>query len=159
MRTMKPRRLAVAALISVALLAACGSDDSSSSSASAGAAGDAAQASRTADVEITATGYEPPTIEVAKGETVTFNVTNDDGVLHEFVLGNEGTQDTYAKSMTDMGSGNGTMEMPDTTNIRVIAPGQSKTITWTFPNEETKVIYGSHQVEDYKKYKGTITVK
>ena len=122
-------------------------------------AGGAAQASRTADVEITATGYEPPTIEVAKGETVTFNVTNDDGVLHEFVLGNEGTQDAYAKAMTDMGSGNGTMEMPDTTNIRVIAPGQSKTITWTFPNEETKVIYGSHQVEDYKKYKGTITVK
>ena len=157
MQTMNLRRVAMAAMLSVALVTACGSEDSSSS-ANAGTAGDPAPAARTFDVNITAAGYEPPTINAAKGETMTFKVTNSDSVIHEFVIGNEQTQDEYEKLMADM-STTQTMLMPDTPNIIDLEPGQTKTITWTFPNEETEVIYGSHQPNDYKKYKGTITVK
>ena len=155
MQTTNLRRLVVAVLASLALVSGCGSDDSSSSNA--GSAGNADQAARTVDVNITAAGYEPATINAAKGETVTFSVTNSDTTIHEFVLGNEKTQDDYEKLMADMGTS--PMLMPDTPNIINIEPGQTKSITWTFPNEETEVIYGSHQPNDYKKYKGTITVK
>ncbi len=156
MHTTIRRRAVVAGLALLALTAACGSSDSSS--ADAGAPGNAAQAARTVDIKTTATGYQPSSITVAKGETVTFKVTNDDTVLHEFVVGNSKTQDDYGKTMSDMSAGQ-TMLMPDSTNVVDVEPGQTKQLTWTFPSAATKVVYGSHQPNDYKKFKGTITVK
>ncbi|MGI9022132.1 MAG: cupredoxin domain-containing protein [Acidimicrobiales bacterium] len=152
--------MARAGLASVALVAACGSDKASdgASSGGFGSPGSAGQAARTVDVRIKATGYDPTALNVAKGETVTFNVTNDDAALHEFVIGDAKAQDAYEKTMADM-STTDTMKMPDTPSIIEVEPGKSKTITWSFPNEETSVIYGSHQPGDYKKFKGTITVK
>lgn len=96
---------------------------------------------------------------MAKGETVTFNVTNNDSTVHDFVLGDAKAQDAYEKTMAGMGTSpmNG---MPDTPNTIEVKAGQSKAITWTFPNAKTTVLCGSHQPGDYAKgLKGTITVK
>jgi len=158
MQTMNRRRAVVAGLISLAMLAACGSSSDDSSSANAGAPGSSGQAARTVEVKMKATGYEPSTLTAAKDETVTFNVTNEDTKIHEFVLGNANTQDEYAKVMSDMSTGQ-PMEMPDTDYILNVEPGKTEKVTWTFPSAETKVIYGSHQPGDYEKFKGTITVK
>lgn len=51
--------------------------------------------------------------------------------------------------------------MADAANlIQVKAGGQPKSITWTFPDSPTTVIFGSHQPGDYAKgLKGSITVK
>ena len=136
--------------------ASCGS----SSSGGYGKAGDAAQASRTVDVHIRPTKqYEPPSISVKPGETVTFKVINDDaGAVHEFVLGDKKVQDDYEKEMKAMGTSQ--MKMADRSNLRNIDPGQSEEITWTFPSKTgAAVIYGSHEPGDYDGgLKGTITV-
>ena len=143
-------------LVLAALLAGCGGDEKS---VDTGGAGDAAKASRTVDVQITPTGYIPPTIDVAKGETVTFNVTNNDTTVHEFALGDDKVQDDHEKYMSSM-SKQPMENMADTPNVIAVKAGQSKAITWAFPNGKTTVIYGSHQPNDYARgLKGTIKVK
>ncbi|MDQ6797170.1 MAG: cupredoxin domain-containing protein [Actinomycetota bacterium] len=157
---MRFRRLVLGGLLPLALLAGCSSSGSSGKAAvGTGGPGDAARAGRTVEVQIDANAYKPPTIDVAKGETVTFNVKNNDATVHEFVLGDSKVQDAYEKTMAGMSKT--PMEgMPDTQNIIEVKAGQSKPITWTFPNGATTVIYGSHQPGDYSKgLKGTINVK
>ncbi len=156
---MRFRRLMLSGLLPLALLAGCSSSSSSGKSAvGTGAPGEAAKAARTVDVQVDAKGFKPSTIDVAKGETVTFNVANGDTVVHEFVLGDATVQDAYEKTMRAMGKD--PMTMLDTPNIIEVEPGQSKAITWTFPNANTTVIYGSHQAADYANgLKGTINVK
>ncbi len=154
------RRLVVAGLLPLAFLAGCSSSSSSGKSAvGTGAPGDGAKAARTVDVAVDANGFKPPSVDVTRGETVTFNVTNSDASVHEFVLGDATVQDAYERSMAAMG--NAPMEgMPDTPNIIEVNAGQSKAITWTFPDAATTVVYGSHQPGDYAKgLKGTINVK
>jgi uncharacterized cupredoxin-like copper-binding protein len=155
---MRVRRLVLGGMLPLALLAGCSSSSSSGKSAvGAGAPADAAKATRTVEVQVGANGYTPATVDVAKGETVTFNVKNGDAVVHEFVVGDSSVQDAYEKTMRAMGSN--PMKMPDTANVIEVEPGQSKAITWTFPDGKTTVIYGSHQDGDYGKgLKGTIKV-
>ncbi len=157
---MRLRRLVLGAMLPLGLLAGCSSSGSSGKSAvGTGGPGDAAKAARTVEVQIAADGYKPPTVDVAKGETVTFNLVNNDTTVHEFVLGDAKVQDAWEKSMAAMGKSpmNG---MADTQNIIEVNAGQSKAITWTFPDAKTTVIYGSHQPGDYSKgLKGTINVK
>lgn len=152
----------VAAFVLVAgLVAGCGSSKSTTSatSANAGKSGDPAKAVRTVEVHIAGgPRYDPSSMSVAAGETVTFKVVNDDSALHEFVLGNDKTQTDYEKTMRDMG--NDRMTMADKDNLVELNGGQSKQLTWTFPTKKgTKVIFGSHQDGDYAAgLKGTITV-
>jgi len=156
---MRIRRLLCAGLVPLALLAGCSSSGSSKGATGSGTAGDAVKASRTVDVQVSSGGYTPPAVDVARGETVTFKVTNNDSTVHEFVLGDSKAQDTYEKTMASMSSQpmNG---MADAANLIEVKAGQSKDITWTFPGAKTTVIYGSHQPGDYAKgLKGTITVK
>ncbi len=157
---MRFRRLMLGGLLPLALLAGCSSSSSSGKSAvGTGGPGEAAKAARTVNVQIDAKGYKPPTIDVAKGETVTFNVVNNDSTVHEFVLGDAQAQDAYEKSMAAM-SKSPMDNMPDTANVIEVKAGQSKAITWTFPDGKTTVIYGSHQPKDYTSgLKGTINVK
>jgi len=157
---MRVRRLVLGGMLPLAILAGCGSSGSSGKSAvGTGGPGDVAKAARTVDIQIDGNAYKPPTIDVAKGETVTFNVKNNDATVHEFVLGDSKVQDAYDKTMAAMSKS--PMEgMPDTQNIIEVKAGQSKAITWAFPDGETTVIYGSHQPGDYSKgLKGTIKVK
>ncbi len=146
-------RLSVVVVMLV-MLAACGGD-----SEDYGKAGTAAQASRTIDVRILpAKKYDPPSLTVKPGETVTFRVVNQDTGLHEFVLGDDKVQDDHEKEMVGMPMDN--MRMADRPNRVSMDGGQTASLTWTFPDKRgATVIYGSHVPGDYKGgLKGTITV-
>lgn len=149
----RPIRLALVGLAALAL-GACGSDGGGY-----GESADAAEAERTVEVTITqAKQYQPATITVAPGEVVTFKVTNASSDLHEFMLGDDKVHDKHDGEMADMAMGS--MKVADRPNLLDIDPGQTKQLTWKFPDEEgATVIYGSHVPGDYTGgLKGTITV-
>lgn len=148
---MNNRRILGLVLIAVALVG-CGTGSKTSSagtSANAGTPGDPAKAARTIEVHINGgKRYDPSSISVTAGETVTFRVINDDSTPHQFVIGNDKTQNDYEKTMQSMGST--PMQMADTANSVDLEPGQSKSLTWAFPSTKgTKVTYASHQPGDY----------
>jgi len=154
---MRIRRRLCAGLLPLALLAAC--SGGSKGATGTGTAGDPVKASRTVDVLIGTDGYTPPTIDVTKGETVTFKVVNNDSTVHEFVLGDAKAQNAYEEAMATMGT-TPMNDMPDASNAIEVNAGQTKTITWAFPKTRATVVYGSHQPGDYAKgIRGTITVR
>jgi len=153
MRQRRSTRFALLALAALAV-AGCGGD-----SPGYGTSADAAAAARTVDVTITqAKQYQPPSITVTPGEVVTFKVTNASTDLHEFMLGDEDIHEEHEGMMADMGMAS--MKVADRPNLIDLDPGQTKQLTWKFPDEKgATVIYGSHVPGDYAGgLKGTITV-
>jgi uncharacterized cupredoxin-like copper-binding protein len=149
-RALRPALVMVAAL----LLAGCGEDSSD-----VGEAADASQATRTIEVVITqAKQYQPAAITVAPGEVVTFRVTNSASELHEFMVGDSKAHDAHEKEMASMPMGS--MKMADKPHYVDLDPGQTKQLTWKFPDRAgATVIYGSHVPGDYAGgLRGTITV-
>lgn len=150
----RPIRLAFVGL-AVLAAAACGS----SSSSGYGKSADPAEAKRTVDVTITqAKQYVPPSLTVARGEVVTFKVTNSSSDLHEFMLGDAKVHNAHEKEMSAMSMGS--MKVADKPNLIDLDPGQTKQLTWKFPDKKgATVIYGSHVPGDYSGgLKGVITV-
>lgn len=151
----------LAGLVAVGLfVAGCGGGGSSSSSGAAsavGGPGDPAQATRT--VEIHAGDdlrFQPDTVAVKVGETITFKVVNTAQVMHDFTLGDDDAQAAHEKEMRAMASGD-MSGMSDDANAIHIPPGATKSITWTFTKPGT-TIYGCHEPGHYASgMKGTIT--
>ncbi len=144
------------ALVGVAALfvAGCGGDSSDVGEAAA-----ATEATRTIEVTITqAKQYQPSSITVAPGEVVTFRVTNAANELHEFMVGDSKAHDEHEKEMAGMSMEH--MKMADKPHYVDLDPGQTKQLTWKFPEKEgATVIYGSHVPGDYTGgLRGTITV-
>ena len=163
----------------VALLAAaCGSDDRSAPTVDAGATtmaddmpmddghegeyefGDpmeAADASRV--IEVTAKDdltFEPATVTITEGETVTFRVTNAGAIPHDFTLGDEHMQDEHEAEMAEM---SGDIAMHDEPNAFVLDPRETKDMTWHM-TQAGEIIFGCHQPGHYAAgMKGTITVE
>ena len=111
-----------------------------------GESADAASADRV--IEITATDdfrFDPVVIEVSAGETVTFRVTNTGAIPHDFTLGDEATQQAHAEEMEEMAG----MSMPDEPNAMVLAPGETRELTWLF-TEAGDLLIGCHQTGHYK---------
>lgn len=129
----------LAALLLVALaVGACGGDDGND----VGKAGNAAQATRTVEVRALDTRkFDPTEITVKPGETVTIRVTNTATSLHEFYLGSEKQHEDHEKEMAAMGDAE--MKMSDEPNRIFMEPGETKQVTWTFPDKGS-VIYGCH---------------
>jgi uncharacterized cupredoxin-like copper-binding protein len=149
----RPIRFAVFALATAA--AACGGGSSSD----AGKPAPAGEATRTVEVTITAAKrYQPASIPVAPGEVVTFTVTNQSTELHEFMVGGSDAHDKHEDEMAGMSTGS--MKMADKPDYVDIDPGQTKQLTWKFPEKEgATVIIGSHVPGDYDGgLRGTITV-
>lgn len=110
-----------------------------------GEPGDAAMADRV--IEITASDdfrFDPASIEIATGETVTFRVTNTGAIPHDFTLGDEMTQQAHAEEMEEMAG----MTMPDEPNAMVLAPGETRELTWHFTQPGSLMI-GCHQTGHY----------
>ncbi len=97
-------------------------------------------------IEITAKDieYEPASIEIVAGETVTFRVTNSGAIPHDFTLGTDAMQDEHEAEMAEMG---GDM-MHDEANAFAIAPGETKETTWHF-TEPGELLIGCHQPGHY----------
>ena len=110
-----------------------------------GEAADAASADRV--VEIIASDdfrFDPAAIEVSAGETVMFRVTNSGAIPHDFTLGDQATQQSHAEDMEAMAG----MAMPDEPNAMVLAPGETRELTWHF-TEAGDLLIGCHQIGHY----------
>jgi uncharacterized cupredoxin-like copper-binding protein len=116
---------------------------------------DAADADRTIEVTTLDTmAYDPATITVGAGETITFSVTNAGEAVHELILGDQAMQDDHAEEMADMGSG----MVHDQPNSIRLEPGETKELTWRFGDAAT-VIYASYEPGHYEAgMRGQITV-
>jgi len=162
-----PTTLAVALAAALVLSACGGSDDTTSApddsmsmnedtgdmnggdheSFTFGEPADEADADRTVEVEALDTlAYEPSSIDVEAGETITFVVTNSGAAVHEFVIGDADLQEEHEAEMQEMtGSG---MQMGDEPNALVLAAGETKRITWHF-TQAGALEFACHQPGHY----------
>jgi uncharacterized cupredoxin-like copper-binding protein len=106
-----------------------------------GAPADSGEADRTVTVRaLDSMAYEPASVEVAAGETVTFVVTNAGQAVHEFTLGDAAMQHQHAAEMSDMPHG-----IPhDRPNSITLQPGETKQLTWRFGHAAT-LEYACHE--------------
>ncbi len=96
---------------------------------------------------------EPAAMTVPVGVPVTFVVTNIGVIPHEFVVGDEASQDEHETSMQGMGSM--THDDPDAIGV---APGETKELTMTF-SEPGETLAGCHIPGHYPAgMRATITV-
>ena len=117
--------------------------------------GDPADADRTVEIVASDTfRFDPDTLSVSAGETVTFRIINPGQVIHDFVLGDQATQDEHEAQMAEMGD----MMMPDEANAIGVAAGETKELTWRFTQPGT-VLIGCHEPGHYPAMKGEITVE
>lgn len=160
MRTTTASRVVLAWILAGSLLACANgtAPGTQEPDATNGTPGLTADADRTIAVEATAPfGFSPDNLTVEVGETITFEVTNVDAVDHDFVLGDEATQQEHADDMRAMAD---TDDMAhDQSNAVGIPAGVTSTITWTFSDPGT-VLYGCHEPGHYEAgMVGTITVR
>lgn len=114
-----------------------------------GQAGDVSMIDRVIEVEMTEMKYDPAEIEIEKGETVKFVVTNEGRAVHEFNLGTEAMWDDHKGEMREMmKKGLMTMRelrhdkmmeagmMHDDPNSVLLEPGETAEVIWTFSGEE-----------------------
>jgi uncharacterized cupredoxin-like copper-binding protein len=166
---MVPRRILTAALAATLLLGACAQPEQKQSTDNGhadmgggahagdkvtfGSPADPSQATRTVPVALLDTlRFDPATIEVLEGETITFAVSNPGKAVHEFTLGDSKLQDDHAEEMA------ATPMTSDTPNSVVVNPGETENLTWKF-TERGELLYGCHQAGHYGGgMKGTITV-
>jgi uncharacterized cupredoxin-like copper-binding protein len=143
-------RIAAVGMTAALALAGCSSDGDSHEHGSGseftfGQPGDPTKATRTVEVKMgDDLRYDPATIAVKPGETVTFRVTNSGAQLHEFILGDEEFHKEHDKEMMEMGGG-APMRMPDEPEGINIDPGQTEQITWTFPDRPETVTFACHE--------------
>ena len=149
------------------ILAACSTGTQSSASPSMPVASDAGtfawgepaeagEADRVIEIAMSdQLRFEPASVEVRVGETVTFRVTNAGAIPHDFTLGGEETQEEHegemvAGGMAGMGHGE--------PNTATLDPGEEAELTWRFTQAGT-IRYGCHLTGHYAAgMVGTITI-
>jgi uncharacterized cupredoxin-like copper-binding protein len=97
--------------------------------------------------------FDPDEITVAKDETVTFSISNDGDLPHDFVIGDEAAQQEHAEEMAETAETNGTtMEESehDDANAVTVPPGQTVELTWVFDGEVAGLLYGCHVPGHYE---------
>jgi uncharacterized cupredoxin-like copper-binding protein len=101
--------------------------------------------------------WDPASVTVQAGESVTFTVTNDGEMQHEFVLGPEHVQEAHEMAATEgMEHGGAGAEA---LAVLELAPGETKEVTVTF-EEPGEVLYACHEPGHYDGgMVGTVTVE
>lgn len=144
------RRCLLAALVPL-MLVACGDDGDDEATGGGGG-----EAGRVIDVRMAQGRFEPGSITVRAGETVTFRLMNQDDTIHEFTIGDEQKQAERETMMAGMG--NEPMEMDDEADSVTVQGGATEELRWTAPAAGT-VLYGCHQPGHYAAgEKGAISV-
>ncbi|ANG61046.1 copper-binding protein [Marinobacterium aestuarii] len=120
-----------------------------------GKPGDASQATRTVSIALYDNYYEVDTLEVKAGETVRFELKNEGALLHEFNIGTAAMHKNHQSEMLKMMehgmlTPTGMVEMDhsgmegmegmegmkhDDPNSILLAPGESRVLTWTFSGD------------------------
>ncbi|MBA3236714.1 MAG: hypothetical protein H0T59_12115 [Chloroflexi bacterium] len=88
--------------------------------------------------------FDPASIEVKAGETITFMVINTGTVEHDFTLGDEESQAGHEAEMAGGMAGMG----HDEPNQLTLKPGTEGELTWHF-TEAMSVLYGCHVIGHY----------
>lgn len=117
------------------------------SGAQIGEPAEPAAADRTITVEMGEMYYSPKDMNIRPGETVRFEVTNTGKLVHEFNIGTEETHAAHAGEMREMMQGGmmtarsvneermaETGMAHDDPNSLLLEPGETGTLTWTFPD-------------------------
>jgi uncharacterized cupredoxin-like copper-binding protein len=101
--------------------------------------------------------WDPASVTVQAGEPVTFTVTNEGELQHEFILGPEDVQEAHEMAaMEGMEHGEAG---PEALAVVELAPGETKEVTVTF-EEPGEVLYGCHEPGHYDGgMVGTVTVE
>ena len=121
---------------------ACGSGTGEEGSVP-GAPAAASDADR--EIEITASDeprFDPSSIQISTGETITFVIHNSGENDHEFVLGDEAYQDSHEAHMAEG-------HMMDSENAVTLEPGDTEELTWEF-SEEGELLFGCHEPGHYE---------
>ncbi len=143
----------VAAVAALVALAGCGDDGGST----VGSPAARSEADRVVEIhQLPAKRFNPDTVEVKAGETITFRVVNDDTTFHEFMIADAETHAERDKEMADMGSE--PMSMPDVRNSITLRGGTTEELTWRFDRRGT-VTFACHQPGHYDAgMRGTVRV-
>ena len=122
------------ALVAAGIVAgACGSDGESGS-----------DATRTIDVDMVDIAFEPDTLDVKKGETVTFRFKNEGKVAHDAFIGDTEAQ---AEHEEEMGDEKG--HHADEEDAVTVDPGKTGSLTYTFDGDGDSIEIGCHQPGHY----------
>ena len=143
---------ACAVIIAISLNAgaafAAGGHDGGHNTGGIGAAGDAGHVDRDMPIHMGEMFFSQPLIEIRKGETIRFTVTNVGEFVHEFSIATEAMHLGHAEEMMmmfDMGvlevdsidrekmAGSG-MAHSDP-NALLLAPGETGEVIWTFSGD------------------------
>ncbi|MEK6720074.1 MAG: cupredoxin family protein [Chloroflexota bacterium] len=122
---------------------------------SGGEPADASAADRVVEIRmLDALRFEPASVDVKVGETITFRVINDGQITHDFTLGDAETQDKHDAEMAAGMSGMG----HDKPNVLTVDPGAEGELTWRFTAPAT-LLYGCHVPGHYGAgMVGTLTI-
>ena len=129
---------------------AAGAHDGGHSDSSTGTAGDAGHVDREITVDMGEMYFSPSSIEIRKGETIRFTVTNVGEFVHEFNIATEAMHLNHAKEMImmiDMGiletetinhqkMADSEMAHSDANSL-LLEPGKSGEVIWTFSGDAT----------------------
>jgi uncharacterized cupredoxin-like copper-binding protein len=142
--------LAATAAIGTIVISACGDDDTTADSSTT-----ASGAGRVIEIAMTEMAYSPSTIDVKRGETVTFRFHNDGRAVHEAFIGNQDDQMQHGTSMSSPPMDSHGMGSDD---LVTLEPGDTGELTYTFP-EMGSMLIGCHQPGHYEAgMKATINV-
>lgn len=149
MKRFKTKMVIMGAVVTVLGGACGGGGDSGATSA-----GDEA-ADRTVEIAMTDNKFDPTSLSVSAGETVTFNFTNNGSVAHDAYIGNAEDQQEHGESM-DSGMEGHNMEGGD---ALLLKPGKTGQLTYTFEGAGEEILIGCHQPGHYEAgMKSTISV-
>jgi uncharacterized cupredoxin-like copper-binding protein len=143
------RPLLVPAVILIALLgAACGDDDTDTTAANdAGGSGE-----RTVEVRMADNDFDPASIEVERGETVTFMFENTGAVDHDALIGDAEAQAEHEAEMNSTAGDDMGGEMGDHSasgdDALTVAPGETGELTYTF-DQSGQLEIGCHEPGHY----------
>lgn len=98
--------------------------------------------------------FDPESVAITAGETITFRVTNTGAIRHDFVLGDAAMQDAHDAEMAGM-SGDMVHDEPHTLSLE---PGETKEMTWRMTSSG-EILFGCHQPGHYAAgMKGIVTI-
>ena len=99
--------------------------------------------------------FDPETVEVTVGETVTLQVTNAGQITHDFTLGDEEAQAEHEAEMAEGGMSDMGHEEPNELSLE---PGETGELTWRF-TAPASILYGCHVPGHYDAgMVGTLTI-
>jgi len=98
-----------------------------------GRPGSPADVDRTVEIRATEMRFQPEAITVTPGETVRFVVHNEGQLRHSFLIGTRAEQRAHEKRMQDMSRDE--LAAHNDPNMRMLAPGETKTLVWRFGRE------------------------